>query len=242
VIKPFWSEAPRFLARTSTPYLKVPLLPTLADRGMDNPMLASLVKHLPEGCYIAGGFMMSVMLGKEHESDIDLFFNGPDAFLKALDLFENLPEKPEEGEDEYALLRGYKPTVKREEIMANSETMRFVKLTNTAKSKPPIQLIKLVWYESAEHTIDTFDITVAQFAADRESLVFNPMATLDLARKRLVLHRMQFPASTLRRLVKYSAKGFWACPGALGRIATEIHAAIQEDPNAPDLRNLVYVD
>ena len=106
-------------------------------------------------------------------------------------------------------------------------------------SAPPIQLVKLVWYDSAEHVIDSFDLTVVQFATDGEDLVFNPVAMLDLARKRIVLHRMQFPTSTLRRLVKYTKKGFYACPGSLQRICTEVADAIAKNPGA---EQFAYID
>ncbi len=65
-----------------------------------------------------------------------------------------------------------------------------------------------------------------------------PMSTLkDLTKKHLVLHRMQFPSSTLRRVIKYSKKGFYACPGALVTIAQQVHENIDKEDG-----EYVYVD
>ena len=109
----------------------------------------------------------------------------------------------------------------------------------THPKRLPIQLLKLHWYTSAEHVIDSFDFTVAQFAieVDTGDLVANPISFLDLARKRLVLHRMQWPSSTLRRMVKYSKKGYYACPGALAEISKQVAEHIDDDDE-----QFVYVD
>jgi hypothetical protein len=96
----------------------------------------------------------------------------------------------------------------------------------------------MVWYDNAEHVIDSFDFTVIQFAFTNKEFVFNGMSFMDLARKRLVLHRMQFPASTMRRLIKYTQKGYYACPGSLVTICQ----AIQDYKGESDIFNVVYVD
>jgi hypothetical protein len=98
--------------------------------------------------------------------------------------------------------------------------------------------MKMVWYEDASHVIDSFDFTISQFAFTNNSFVYNGEAMMDLARKRLVLHRMQFPASTLRRLIKYASKGYYACPGSLINICE----AIQTFNGSPDVNEVVYVD
>lgn len=234
-IAPFWlpGEAPQFLSRTGVQYARLPFSQALIDRGLENNRLNQLAENLPKGAFVSGGFMNAVMLGQvEKASDIDLFFSSEEAFLKTYDMLCD-PGK----ENGTSCLQGYKPEVDKETLLKISKELRFVKFKH--EEFPPIQLVKLVWYESAEHVIDSFDLTVVQFATDGEDLVFNPIAMVDLARKRIVLHRMQFPTSTLRRLVKYAKKGFYACPGSLQRICLEVEKSIRENPGA---EQFAYID
>ena len=235
-IEPHWGKAdyPYFLTRTQTKYSRIPLVEFLNQRGIENRLLESLVEHLPKGAFIAGGFMTSVMQEQKAEGDIDLFFTGEEPFKETMKLLAEPPD-----EDSAWAFRGYRlETGDKGILFENGKGLRYVKYVHD--KRPPIQLIKLVWYESSEHVIDSFDFTVAQFATDGEDLVFNPIGILDLARKRLVLHRMQFPSSTLRRMIKYSKKGYYACPGSLARIAEETtkHLTRYPDENG----KMVYVD
>ena len=61
---------------------------------------------------------------------------------------------------------------------------------------------------------DRFDYTICQFAVDTNGMLWCGDHSLwDLARKRLAVHRITFPVSSLRRLLKYTSKGFYACSG-----------------------------
>lgn len=234
-IQPFWypEEAPVFVSRTTTQYARTPIITALNDRGLENARLAQLAKELPKGTIISGGFLNAVMADKsESASDIDLFFTGPQAFMEA---YEILSEPSKNNETTY--LQGYKPDIDKEMLLKDSKLLRFVKFKH--EKYLPIQLVKLVWYESAEHCIDSFDLTCVQFAVDKNELVYNPLGMIDLARKRIVLHRMQFPTSTLRRLIKYAKKGFYACPGSLQRIATQVEESIRTNPGA---EQFAYID
>jgi len=256
---------PRFLARTDTVYARTPLV-GLDDRSAVSHYLNSLLEYLPEGVVIAGGFMSQLMedmlMAKEpsieistdtygnvreipsntprthlQQKDVDLFFTSERAFRETLDLCLNPPS------DNNAWAWRNTEVDKKELKSLNgpgSSAMRFINFKSTEKNKPSLQLIKLAWYESPEHVIDTFDFTCVQFATDGKFLYFNPLSTFDLARKRLVLHRMQFPASTLRRLIKYGNRGFYACPGSLVKISEEMLKAKQE--GAEDNEHFVYLD
>jgi hypothetical protein len=238
-ILPFWTpeENPHFISRTELTYARAPLEVALEQRNLSNRLLESLCAGLPEGVFIAGGFMTAIMQGRKDAHDIDLFFTGDAAFEATLDLLLNAQKE----DDDLWAWKGYtlssqtQPAV----LKSNLKDLRFVQFVHP--KRPPIQLIKLVWYEDPEHVIDSFDLTVAQFATDGRDLIFNPMAPTDLANKRIVLHRMQFPASTLRRLIKYSKKGFFACPGALERIASEIYTTMISHPEL-NSREFVYID
>jgi hypothetical protein len=244
IVLPAWdsTEFADFLIRTPQKYARTLLHQMLDDRGLANERLNQLVAALPMGAYVSGGFMNAVLKGASDEaSDLDIFFSSSEAFLKTYDLLTKpKTDKDAEEPQSVSFLKGYVTEIKRETLFTD-KTLRFVKFTNPDKPKwPPIQLVKLVWYDNAEHLIDSFDLTVVQFATDGNELVYNPLGIMDLVRKRIVLHRMQFPASTLRRLVKYASKGFYACPGSLARIANEITLSINKDPR--ELEKYVYID
>jgi len=261
-IKTFWTgeEYPHFLEKTDTQYHRAKVKHILKDRGLDNELLNQLMANLPKGAYIAGGFMNAVMMGNPGvASDVDIFFDGPEAFSKTYALLQDLAEVTFKEEENTSakqlkkivcedfeekkvprLLCGYTTDIDQETLEKKSKELRFVQFKRKDKKGPPVQLVKLVWYESAEHCIDSFDFTVSQFAVSGKDLVYNPFGMFDLARKRLVLHRMQFPSATLRRTIKYTHKGFFACPGSLATIAASIHDALQDFPDS--LLKEVYID
>lgn len=228
---PFAERFAHFLTRTATVYAKAPLS-LLSDRGIQNRLLENLVEYLPDGAIIGGGFLTQVILEEDNATDIDLFFTSEKAFRDTVALIQRPPK-----EDTQAwAYSGYKPkddAVFDLDKLGNSRFITFVH-----PKRPALQLLRMVWYDSPEHVIDSFDLTVVQFAADKSGLTYNPVSFIDLSRKRLVLHRMQFCASTLRRLIKYAAKGFYACPGSLAHICQ----TIQDFKGPMDANAVVYVD
>lgn len=232
---PFWpeDEKPAFLTRSNTVYGRTSLK-ALESRGLENRLLSNIAEHLPSGVFIAGGFMASVMQETlEKSKDIDFFFRDPKALHDMIELIKNPPE-------EAWSLKGYTLATDEEFIKHKSQTLRFIEFKHE-KERPTLQLIKLSWFDSPEAVIDSFDLTVSQFATDGKDLIYNPISMIDLARKRLVLHRMQFPASTMRRIVKYSKKGYYCCPGSLTTIAEEIVKIATSDPSVLGGK-FVYLD
>lgn len=215
-----------FLTRTNTQYTRTDLN-YLPARGIENRLLDNLLEFLPDGAIIAGGFALSCVLDDKNAKDIDIFFTSQKAFDETLALFTKRGvEKPEDWAfDGYKIAETSKETGE-----------RYVLLTH--EKRPAVQLLKMVWYDSPEHVIDSFDFTISQFAFDNKGFYFNGVSMHDISKKRLVLHRMQFPASTLRRLIKYTHKGYYACPGSL----TTICEAIQEYVGDMDVNSVVYVD
>lgn len=164
---------------------------------------------------LRGGFMTAILSEEKDSKDIDFFFTSQ----KAFDDVVSLLNRPTTEDKEAWAYSGYKCKTSIPDPNKPNNT-RYLIFEHPAR--PAIQLLKMVWYESAEHVIDTFDLSVCQFAVDNKLFYYNPISFVDLSRKRIVLHRMQFPASTLRRIIKYSKKGFYACPGSLGKICEEI--------------------
>jgi hypothetical protein len=226
-ISTFWDEKnlPHYYKRTDTSYSRVDIKTCLHRRGIYNATLINLAKHLPQGAVVAGGFIASMLKGADHKpSDIDIFFNGADSLLAAYNLFTNPPDS-----DAHAF-RGYSTKTSLDDLVKNSKTLRLVKFTNEDPEKLPVQLIKMAWYDNAEAVIDSFDFTVCQFAVDNNQLVFNPISMLDLFKGRLVLHRYQYPAETLYRVIKYIRKGYHASPSSILEIVEAIRKCEQMDP------------
>lgn len=237
----FAEQFAHFLTRTPTSYARDGYSSILKDRGIENRLLDSLVAGLPEGAIIAGGFMTGVLLEEKTAKDIDIFFTSAAAFAATVNLLLNPPkangDDDEDGEmwawSGYELKGG-------EDALKAVNSCRFLTFVHTKGKRPDIQLLRMVWYEDAAHVIDSFDLTIAQFAIEKEGVVtYRPSAFMDLSRKRLISHRIQFPASTLRRLIKYAHKGFYACPGSLATICEQIQGFQGTDP---DVNKVVYVD
>lgn len=226
----FQTKFQHFLTRTDTQYT-IAKHNYLIDRGIENRLLENLLEFLPDGAIIAGGFALSILNEDKNAKDIDIFFTSEKALKDTLELFLNPPE------DAWAY-KGYKfenPGTS-DEILKKHKGSRYI--SGTHELRPHIQLLKMVYYTDAAHVIDTFDFTVSQLAFTNKNFIFNGLSMMDVARKRLVLHRMQFPASTLRRLVKYTSKGYYACPGSLVTVCE----AIKNFSGEPDINEIVYVD
>lgn len=209
-------------------------LSDLVDRGINDPLLTALQARLPEGAWVAGGCFESLVRG-EKPKDYDIFFRDEDAFCQTLNLLTAAPADIEKF-PEIEPATGYKVSnVDSEEVGLKST--RFVDLERA--HKPKIQLIKTMWYPSLAHVLHSFDFTAAQVGMDNIGVVLNPLSVLDIARKRLVLYRMTFPASTLRRMIKYTQKGYYVCPGSLQLIAQATSDTLQATPAS---NGVVYVD
>lgn len=238
-IVPYWgsNDVPEFISRTEVGYAKLPI-EQLGERGIVNKLFDSLIAGLPEGCIIAGGFMTNLLLEETKAKDIDIFCTSEAAFINLCNLLLEPPQAKEGEEDKIWAYKGYKAEFDILEFNKSNKEERFVKFTN--QKALSIQVMKMYWYDSPEHVIDTFDLTIAQVAADKRFIYMNPLTQLDLSKKRLVLHRMQFPASTIRRIVKYASKGFYCCPGSLVNIATKI----QQHQSRLDIdeEKFVYLD
>lgn len=229
-IQPYFRDdkKPGHYADSGTTFARLNLAKFTKPRGIYNKELLSLTKHLPRGSYIAGSFAASLLSHTHKPTDIDVFFSSGETFLDAFDMLNNPPD-----EDTAWALKGYKPDVNKEDLLARSKEIRVVNFKHEDSDRLPIQLIKMVWYDSAEEVIDSFDFTVTQFCVDGEDLVFNPASMADLLNENLIIHRHQFPMESLYRLVKYAKKGYCISPRTLQKIVEDIRTAKEMDPPLP---------
>lgn len=199
-----------------------PLAPFLArstDRALSDTDLGKLLPHLgltPNGPWLGGGALRRTLLGEDVPSDIDMFFAGAEQlkwFVQYLQTsgFEKVRET-----EHHAHYRG----------SFDGDRVR------------DIQCIRFAYYQDAAAVIDSFDFTVCQFAFDGEQLTCGEHALWDLGRKRLALHKLTYPVATMRRMIKYSQQGFYACPGCMSAILT----ATVDSPALREQMSITYVD
>lgn len=188
-IDPYFTQQtyPDLWHRTAQKYSKVKLS-DFVDRGFTNKFVFDLIPNLPYGAYIAGGAIGSMIM-KEVPNDIDIFFDGPENFEKVMRVVQTF---------------GYRTESTLDQICNKKKGV----VNYKAEGKPNIQLIKLLWHSGADHVIDLFDFTAAQFAIDGEEIVYNPLGMADLFKKQIMVHRITAHEDVLYRMVKYVRKGF----------------------------------
>jgi hypothetical protein len=209
------SDRPEHFKPSLARYSSINLLEYMTKRGLYDDFINGLIKHLPTGACLAGGYVASVLCPEKKASDIDIFFIGPDAFVQTFDLLNN-PPSDESG----WVWRGYTTTTTIDELVKNR--LRVVNFVNEDPMRPPIQLIKMVWFDNAEHIIDSFDFTVTQFCVSDGMLIYGAASFADLHANRLIIHRHQAPIDMLIRLVKYAKKGYNVTVNTLVEIARHV--------------------
>lgn len=190
---------------------------TFLQRQTDDVDKASLPRFLKatkigigKGVWIAGGAVRRTISNMELETDVDFFFEDEEAFKLFLSSLRASKEFRITSEKENEL-----------NVQLNIE------YREDNVTKPAIlQLIRVRYYGSPQEVIDSFDFTICQFAFDGEDIYCGDYSMWDLGRKRLVLHKLTFPVATMRRLIKYTQQGFYACAGCL----TAVLKATVENP------------
>ncbi len=189
------------------------------EKNYSDTTLFSVLSWLPSlsstGPWLAGGAVRRTLLGKEPESDFDFFFRD----AEQLQAFE----------DRIAASGLTK--------VRESEHHKHYRGTLGEDPQPrDIQLIRFSYYPDAAAVIDSFDFTICQFAFDGAVLTVGDYSLWDLGRRRLAVHKITFPVSSLRRMLKYGSQGFNACTGAMQTL-------LRESAQLPEIRlETTYVD
>lgn len=215
-----FDKMPSFFYRSDIKFDTMPL-EHLKNVGIHNDIFDEIISLLPEGAYIAGGFMRSI-LARENKfcGDIDIYFNSSKSFESMIGILQNLNSDGENFFNDYYCEKSLR------EIRLNSKSYRLINFLSKDKNKPSIQLIKLIWFESPQHVIDSFDFTIVQAATDGKNLYVNPVIWRDLTNKEIHLHKTQNPITTVNRLIKYEQKGYFASPEEFSIVANEAAAIV----------------
>lgn len=187
---------------------------TLADTDIAFPL--QYLKLGAEGPWLGGGALRRTLLGEAVDSDFDFFFRDEDQLLAFAGRLTGLGFEKVRETQHHVQFRGCIPGDKVRDI----------------------QCIRFSYYPSAEAVIDSFDFTVCQFVFDGRTLTCGDHALWDLGRKRLAVHKVTYPVATMRRLLKYTQQGFYACAGCLSTILT----ATAGDPALLQALDIQYVD
>ena len=168
------------------------------DKPFEETDLGKALESLPplqkDGPWLAGGALRRTLLGQSIDSDFDLFFRDEAQLVAVGDVL-----------DAVGWRRG-------------TETDHVVNFFN---GDLKVQLIRFAYYANLEAVADSFDFTICMLATDGENIAVGDYTLWDLGRKRLAVHKITFPVSSLRRVLKYANQGFIACKGALTSILKE---------------------
>jgi hypothetical protein len=158
--------------------------------------------------------------GEQETADYDFFFVAAEDKLKSKDEISG-----------YLITVGFKKIFQCEKdelrSFSNEEGMK-------------VQLIDIEGkeYSSPEAVLDSFDLNAGRFAYYKGSVYFDRAALRDFRGKHVSLHRLTYPAATIKRLGKYLGKNYKIYNGSLDfvRMLTEMVQRGEE------ISDLVYID
>jgi hypothetical protein len=168
-----------------------------------------------KGRWLAGGAIRRAIKDGKSDSDWDVFFSSKEEkelFIKECEKQDSISEEKQ-----------------------NENNHQFI-LTVGAE-KYTVQCITIAYYETPEKVIETFDFTICQFVTDGVSLWAGETSLYDLGRMRLVVNKISYPVASLRRLLKYTKQGFYACNGCL----TQLLSSVAQNPAMLD-QKFKYID
>lgn len=176
----------------------------------------TILTHIPtrfakDGPWLAGGAVRRVVIRQGFEGgDFDVFFK---------DLVQELEFK------EALVDNGFKC------IASATHASKYVKTIKLRgeRFELVVQPVSIEYFKDLESVLDSFDYTACQTAYDGELVYFGEFALLDNGKKRLAVHKIKYPVSALRRLLKYTNHGYYACNGCLQAVADSIRALSEND-------------
>jgi hypothetical protein len=97
-----------------------------------------------------------------------------------------------------------------------------------------VQIVLVIRGDTPAEVIDTFDFTISMLGTDGKVLYFGKYTLTDLSRKRLRTHHIHHGLSTMRRMVKYAQRGFYACVGTMRDVAQGVLDSPSDQPISLD--------
>lgn len=188
------------------------------------------------GPFLAGGSVRRSIDGmtlndKFQDIDFDLFFSSEKQYQQIKEIFNGLLQNKNAPAADFWEFKEekdgslVKESVSVEHEKSTDDVDNF--LVRISRENEPvlmyrIQLIKKLFFKDAADLIDFFDFTICQFVTDGEDLLCGDFSLWDLARKRLVINKITYPVSSMRRLIKYTKQGFYACNGTMSTFLEKV--------------------
>lgn len=144
--------------------------------------------------FIAGGSVRDYFMGIYTTNDYDLFFPNEKEYLKA---------------EKYFKKNGC------EVIFENDNALKIK--YNGIK----FDLIK-IYFETPEIAINKFDFTISMLAVDYNKVYHGKTTFIDLSKRQLIFNTIDFPTSTVKRVLRYYTKGFRMCDGETLRLINAV--------------------
>lgn len=216
------------------------------DRALDLPAMRHSEFLGPE-CWLAGGQVLRWLCRAgarqdQGKGDFDFFFSSAEA----------LDTTARSMLDRGFQLRGYRAsprdirTYLRKQVTGTGdfgtrhstgnmapitpELIERLRLTSLELRSPEGDSIQLVanFQPTPLETIVRFDISICQLAVDHHHITFGPWAWNDLLKGRFRVERPRWPVATMRRMFKYSRRGFSPYAGAAVSVSRSAAARLVE--------------
>ena len=168
-------------------------------------LILNELKEAGINCWIAGGAIIDYFSGVKVNTDYDLFFPNDIEYEKCKVYF------------------------KAKECSVKWESDNGMKINYNGKT---FDLVKK-FFATPKETIDAFDFTVSMFAVDTETVYYGETTFIDLAKRQLMINKITYPASTMRRAFRYYKKGFSMCVGEMKKMVESIQGMPKQE-NAQD--------
>ncbi len=110
-------------------------------------------------------------------------------------------------------------------LLRNGASVKFAndRVANFAIGDRKVQVIRKHKFDSMQATIDAFDFTCISAAYDGDRFCCHNRFHEDAAKSALVINRLKFPLSTMKRALRYAGNGYSLCPVELGKICRAIN-------------------
>lgn len=165
--------------------------------------------------WVAGGCVRDYFSVGKLSSDIDLYFPTQSDFdgVKKY-LVEQTYKQVIEKNDDKEIIKQL-PKKKAKVIFENDNV---IKLLYNGRQ---FDLVKK-FFASASDCINEFDFTVCSAAVDIKQVYTHETFFIDLSKRQLMINKLPFPLSTMRRMQKYIQRGYYMCSGEMLKLSKAI--------------------
>jgi len=191
-------------------------------------MCGNMDFSLENGPWLGGGCLRQAIEGKRCETDFDVFFKSHEQFNQFNERFKEnraasappvllLPVTNDPNEQLDPL------TVKM--TLATEHIVNYTMTNKIDNQTTKVQFIHGGFYRSNVNDLfDNFDYTICQLATDGRELLVGPYTLIDIAHKKLTVHKITFPVASMTRAIKYGSYGYKMCNGEANKFLMSVIA------------------